>query len=79
MSGSDYRLKPLDCSLCATFWSGLIYLLIVGKFTLLYVTAVCLIACFSGIIKSSILLVEDIVTKIIQMFYKWIDNEDNSL
>lgn len=78
MSGNEYRLKPFDCSLCTTFWSGLIYLLIVGKFTLPFVVAVCLFAAFSGIIKSSILLIEDIVTKIIQMIYKWIDNEDNN-
>lgn len=73
MSHSDYRLKPLDCSICMTFWSGLIYLLVVGEFTLPYITIVCLLACFSGIIKSSILLVEDTVIKIIQKIYKWID------
>lgn len=73
MSGCDYRLKPLDCSLCMTFWSGLLYLLIVGKFTLLYIAVVCLVACFSNLIKSSILLIEDIVNKIIKIIYKWID------
>jgi hypothetical protein len=25
---TDYRLKPIDCSLCATFWCGLIYVLV---------------------------------------------------
>ena len=73
MSGSDYRLKPIDCSLCTSFWAGLIYLLIVGKFTLFYIMVVCLLSCFSEIIKNSILLVEDIIAKIIQVIYKWID------
>ena len=73
MKGSDYRLKPIDCSLCASFWIGIIYLLIIGKFTLFYLTMVCLFACFSGLIKDSILLIEDIVRKIIQLIYKLID------
>ena len=25
MSNSDYTLKPIDCSLCMTFWSGIFY------------------------------------------------------
>ena len=73
MNSSDYRLKPLDCSLCMTFWSGLIYLLVTGEFTLPYITVVCLLACFSGLIKSSIFLIEDAVVKIIKVIYKLID------
>lgn len=80
MKGSDYRLKPIDCSLCMTFWVGLIYLFIIGKFTLPYITVVCILSAFSGLVKSSILLVEDCITKIIQVIYKYlIDNEDNNI
>lgn len=73
MKNSDYQLKPLDCSLCMTFWSGIIYLLITNNFTLPYLAFVCLLACFSGVIKTSILLVEDILIKITQLIYKLID------
>ena len=80
MKNSDYQLKPLDCSLCMTFWSCIIYLLITNNFTLPYLAFVCLLACFSGIIKNSILLVEDIITTIIQLIYKLIEkNEDNNI
>ena len=80
MKNSDYQLKPLDCSLCMTFWSGIIYLLITNNFTLPYLAFVCLLACFSGIIKSSILLVEDILIKITQLIYKLLDRyEDNNV
>lgn len=72
MKDSNYILKPIDCSLCMSFWSGLIYLLVVGKFTLFYVTVVCILACFVGIIKNCILLVEDVITKIIQVIYKYL-------
>ena len=70
MNNSDYRLKPLDCSLCMTFWTGLIYLLVIHQFTLPYIAFVCFLACFSGIIKNSIYLIEDVFTKIIQLIYK---------
>ena len=73
MKNSDYQLKPLDCSLCMTFWSGIIYILITNNFTLPYLAFVCLLACFSGVIKTSILLVEDILIKITQLIYKLID------
>ena len=80
MKNSDYQLKPLDCSLCMTFWSCIIYLLITNNFTLPYLAFVCLLACFSGIIKSSILLVEDILIKITQLIYKLLDrDEDNNI
>ena len=73
MKNSDYQLKPLDCSLCMTFWSGIIYLIITNNFTLPYLAFVCLLACFTGVIKTSILLVEDILIKITQLIYKLID------
>lgn len=73
MKDSNYRLKPLDCSLCMTFWTCVIYLFIAGEFTLPYLTFSLLLACFSVIIKDTILLVRDIATIIIRWFYKFID------
>ena len=73
MNNSDYSLKPIDCSLCMSFWCGIIYLLVINEFTLPYLAFVCLLACFSGIIKSSILLVEDVFNKIIQLIDKLLD------
>lgn len=72
MNNSNYVLKPFDCSLCCVWWCGLIYLLVTGNFTLMYVAIVCLFSAFACLIKSGILLVEDIVTKIIQLIYKYI-------
>lgn len=71
MNGSDYRLKPIDCSLCSTFWASIIYLLVIGEFTLPYIACVCVICCFLGFIKNAILLVEDTLNKIIQVIYKY--------
>lgn len=80
MSNSDYNLKPFDCSLCMTFWCGIIYLLCTGNFTIYYLSFVCLLACFANVLKNSILMVEDILISIIQLIYKLIDrHEDNDI
>lgn len=71
MTGSDYRLKPFDCSLCSTFWCSLIYLLIIGSFELKYVAIVCILCTFCPIIKNTIYLLEDSITKIINVIYKY--------
>ena len=77
---TEFRLHLVDCSFCQIFWCGIIYLLVIGEFTLPYLAFVCLLACFSGIIKNSILLVEDIITTIIQLIYKLLDrDEDNNI
>jgi hypothetical protein len=67
-----YRIHLIDCSLCQNWWCGLIYLLVTGNFTLMYIAIVALFAAFSGLIKSSILLIEDTITKIIQLIYKYV-------
>lgn len=69
---TQFRLHLVDCSFCQIFWCGLIYLLVTSNFTLMYVAIVCLLSAFAGLIKNGILLVEDIVTKIIQLIYKHI-------
>ena len=71
MNGSDYRLKPLDCSVCTNFWCSLIFLLCIEEFTLPYIACVCVICCFLGFLKNAILLVEDMLNKTIQIIYKY--------
>lgn len=73
MKDNNYILKPFDCSLCSVFWCGMGYLLITGTFCLPYAGFVCLLSCFSGFFKSTILLVEDILNSTIKLIYKLID------
>lgn len=80
MSNSNYILKPFDCSLCMTFWCTLIYLLCTTQFTLPFIAVACMLAAFTGLTKSLIILVEDLVVKLTQVIYKYIiDNEDNDI
>lgn len=66
---SEFRLKPFDCSLCLTFWSGLIYLLCVSQFNLLMIGYVCLLSMFSGFISKvlnvAVIMCEWVVDKIL--------------
>lgn len=62
---SNFSIKPFDCSLCMTWWCGLIYLLCVGKFTLPFIMAVALLGLFSNTIKNFLLLISDIFDTII--------------
>lgn len=48
-----FSLKPFDCSLCMSFWMGLIYLLCVGQFNIPMIGFVCLMAGLSGIIGNT--------------------------
>lgn len=73
MNNSDYRLKPIDCSLCMTFWVGIIYLFITGLFSIKYLAFVLLLAVLSEVIKDTILLMKDTMITIINLIYKLID------
>ena len=73
MSNSNYRLKPFDCSLCTSFWIGLIYLLCTSNFAISYIACVCLLSASTGPLKDFWFLCEDIIKTIINIFYKVID------
>lgn len=64
----DYSLKPFDCSLCLTWWTGLIWILITG-FRFDYVVLCLGIACFTPIIKDIILLTRDFLQYLIDRAY----------
>lgn len=59
-------LKPFDCSLCLTHWTGLIYLLCSGQLTLLAYMVVCLLALGTTI-------TERLLTKITYLLNRFID------
>lgn len=46
----DYSLKPLDCELCLTWWSGLSYTIISGNFSLQSLLLVALSAWLTPVI-----------------------------
>lgn len=65
--------KPFSCSLCMGWWTGLIYLLISGHFTLNYIVTVALVSFFSKNISGFLRWIQEVLTRIEQILYKLID------
>ena len=63
ISPNSFRIKPFDCSFCMTFWVSLIYLLVVGRFTLLNIAIVLLLCCLTTPLKNLVMSVRDKLTK----------------
>ena len=63
ISPNSFRMKPFDCSFCMTFWVSVIYLLVVGRFTLLNIAIVLLLCCLTTPLKNLVMSVRDKLTK----------------
>ena len=62
--------KPFSCSLCSTFWLGLIYLICVNQFTLLNIAGVIVVSAFTPEILAFIYLMKDLFNSIIDSVCK---------
>ena len=56
-----FQLKPFSCSLCMTFWTGIVYLLFTGHLTVGNLAYVCLLAFLTPRIKDLLLVVSDLL------------------
>ena len=63
ISPNSFRIKPFDCSFCMTFWISLIYLLVVGRFSLVNIAVVLLLCCLTTPLKNLVMSVRDKLTK----------------
>ena len=63
ISPNSFRIKPFDCSFCMTFWVSVIYLLVVGRFTLVNIAVVLLLCCLTTPLKNLVMSVRDKLTK----------------
>lgn len=62
---NNLSLKPLDCSLCATFWCGLCYTVPRGYTSLEVLTFILVLAYLSSTIKEILMLIKDFINLII--------------
>lgn len=65
----DAHFKPFDCSLCMTWWSCLIYLIVVQALTLPFIAFSLLFAWLTTIEKDIFIMTKDMVTKLIDLLY----------
>ena len=63
ISPNSFRIKPFDCSFCMTFWVSMIYLLVVGRFSLVNIAIVLLLCCLTTPLKNLIMSLIDKLTK----------------
>ena len=63
ISPNSFRIKPFDCSFCMTFWVSMIYLLVVGRFSLVNIAIVLLLCCLTTPLKNLIMSSRDKLTK----------------
>lgn len=56
---TPFELKPFSCSLCMTFWTGLLYLLLTHSLTLPWAAYVCLVSFLTPRIKDVLVVIDD--------------------
>lgn len=73
----DITLPLIECSLCVTWWTGLIYICcvsIANAFTfnqfLILVSVLALVSFLTPIIKDVLILIRDLIIRFIEVFYK---------
>lgn len=66
LTDGNYRLMPFDCSLCMTWWTCLLFLLITGQFTLPYIAFTCVLAFLTDTIRGILQLIKDALAIAIQ-------------
>lgn len=62
------NLKPFTCSLCTTFWTGLIYICIQRQFTFVNCVNICILAYFTTTIKSMLVSIKGLIDILIYRF-----------
>lgn len=63
-SGSDYPLKPIDCSFCCSFWANIIYMFCKGEWSILSITLILGLSVMTPVIKDFILLIRDFLLSV---------------
>lgn len=62
--------KPFSCSLCMTWWIGLIYLICVNSFTLGWIAYVAVLSYLTPVIYNALTLIRDLLNKGIDIIGK---------
>ena len=57
----DLPLKPFDCSLCMTWWTGLIYLLVTHSFSIISLAILSMLALLSSNVSGILLTIKDLL------------------
>ena len=67
------NIKPFNCSVCMSFWTNLIYILIVGKFSIFMIGYILLLSWSAPLINSIFTLLKNLVIKFINILAEKIE------
>lgn len=67
-------VPPFDCSLCLSFWTGLIYLVATHHFTIALLAYVTLVAFCTTLIAEVLTALRELVSALVRYLWKLIDN-----
>lgn len=67
----EFRMKPFDCSLCMSFWVGLLYLIIWGQWSLPLMVFQLFLSYLTPIFKDALLLVQTLLQRMIDAVYDY--------
>lgn len=62
--------KPFSCSLCSTFWVGIIYLLVTHTFSWFMLLYVALLAFMTPVISTTLILIKDSLIWLLNKLYE---------
>lgn len=68
-TNQDIVVKPFMCSLCMTFWVGIIYALITSQFTIPILAYIALLAFMTPVIRDILKLIQDFLIAVINGIY----------
>lgn len=65
----DAHFPPFDCPTCMTWWSCLIYLILINALTFPYIAFSLLFAWLTTIEKDIFIFIKDLITKLLDTLY----------
>lgn len=69
IESSQFSLKPFDCSLCLSFWSLLIFIIITGQLTFINVLYLTLLTMFTDVVVDIIMFIKVTIKYTIDRLY----------
>ena len=67
---TDAHFPPFDCSLCMTWWTCLIYLIVLNAISLPNIAFSLLFAWLTTTEKDILIFIKDLITKLLDILYK---------
>lgn len=68
-TNKDIVIKPFMCSLCMTFWIGIIYALIMHSLTIPILAYITLLSFMTPVIRDIMKLIQDFIIAVINAIY----------